>query len=399
MNTFSTRRWIIAAGLAAALALVPACSPNKAREEAVNAANERYYAMRSALMLDMARQQFETGDLDLAERTVRDASIVDPRNPRIHVMAGRIAMEKGRLERSFHFFAAAIELDEDHAEAHYYQGVVLQRWQRHGEAMERYQRAYEIHPDNVSYLLASAEMLVALDEVERAVLMLEEKLSYFDQNATIRVALAHLNAMQGRHDQSMHYFHQAMLLDPENPKLQEHLALSQIAAGRYDAAITSLERLLADASMRDRRDLRRALAEAYLRTERLPLARQTYLELARSPDGNARDWVRLGELAMRDGDLYGALEASNQAIRREPLHHEGYLLAGMVWQRRDRLDEALRMFDRAAELSPGDAAPLILRGIALERAGRRAAAAEAYAQALTRQPDDERAQRLLSNVQ
>jgi Flp pilus assembly protein TadD len=39
----------------------------------------------------------------------------------------------------------------------------------------------------------------------------------------------------------------------------------------------------------------------------------------------------------------------------------------MVWNKRDRLDRALSMFDRAAEMAPEDTTPLILRGIALQK--------------------------------
>ena len=56
------------------------------------------------------------------------------------------------------------------------------------------------------------------------------------------------------------------------------------------------------------------------------------------------------------------------------------------------------MFDRASQLSGGSAEPLILRGMALQRAGKSAAAADAYTKALERNPNDARAQRLLEQV-
>jgi Flp pilus assembly protein TadD len=70
-----------------------------------------------------------------------------------------------------------------------------------------------------------------------------------------------------------------------------------------------------------------------------------------------------------------------------------------VMQKRGRIDDALRSFDRAAEAAPAVADPLILRGIALQQAGRTTAAAEAYAEALKRQPNDARAASLLASVE
>ena len=70
----------------------------------------------------------------------------------------------------------------------------------------------------------------------------------------------------------------------------------------------------------------------------------------------------------------------------------------MVWQRRGNLNNALQMFDRAAQAAPTSTEPLILRGLSLQKAGRHAAAIEAYQEALKRQPDDPRARQLLSAV-
>ena len=71
----------------------------------------------------------------------------------------------------------------------------------------------------------------------------------------------------------------------------------------------------------------------------------------------------------------------------------------MVWNKRERLDRALSMFVRAAGLAPNNTTPLILRGISLQKSARRAAAAEAYNEALKRNPEDIRAQRLLAQVE
>ncbi|MEM6507673.1 MAG: tetratricopeptide repeat protein, partial [Planctomycetota bacterium] len=113
---------------------------------------------------------------------------------------------------------------------------------------------------------------------------------------------------------------------------------------------------------------------------------------------SVHDWSKLGELSYRLGDEGTALQAANRLINLAPDDHRGYLLAGMVWNKRDRLDRALSMFDRAAELAPNDTTPLILRGIALQKNERPAAAADAYKQALSIDPENKRARHLLTSV-
>ncbi|MFP4223307.1 MAG: tetratricopeptide repeat protein [Phycisphaeraceae bacterium] len=385
----------LAAGLTAA-GLTGCAASQEQHDQYVAEANQRWLGVRSGLMLEMAQQHFDTGDLEMAERSVEDAMQMDQTNPHLYVLAGRIALERSRLERAFHLFEQAGKLNPELPEPHYYKGLVLQRWQQFDRAHAAYEQAYQAQPDNGSYLMAMSEMLVQMQQVDQAIELLESKLTYFDQNAGIRAALGHLCRMQDRHEDAADYFKQASLLAPDSEKLREELALAQIEAGRHDAAISNLEQLLAREDHADRDGLRRALAGAYVASGRVDKGRNIYLKLARKPDPDATDWLRLAELAWKQDDLAATLTAANRVIRYAPDRHEGYLFAGLVWRERDRLDEALRMFDLAAERSDKSATPLILRGISLQKAGRIAAAADAYQQALDRNPADPRAQRLLN---
>jgi tetratricopeptide (TPR) repeat protein len=379
--------------IASLVLLAGGCSNN--HDEWVADGTNRWHDMRSAMMLEMAHSQFASGQLDEADRTVREASEIDADNPQLYLLGGRIAFERGQLERSFRLFEAATEYGEHLPDPHYYRGVVLQRWQQYDRALEAYERALELQPDNPGNLLAVAEMLVSLGRIDEAVARLEEKLNYFDQNAGLRAGLAHLNMMQGNPREAASLFNQAALLDPEDMRLREELAIALVAA-RDDANATRvLRELLRDPQWEDRDDLRRLLAASLVRQDRNTDARQIYVELTRRNPHSAEDWIKLGELAWRAGDLGGTLQSANRVVTLAPDRHEGYLLAGMVWQRRGRLHDALRNFDRAADRAPDDATPLILRGIALQQAGRQAAAIDAYERALTREPEDRRAQRLL----
>lgn len=373
-------------------------SGSKQHDEWVDQANGRWLTLRSTMMLDMAQQQFDTGDLELADKTLREAMGLDPTNGRLHVLAGRIRLEHGQLERSYRMLNTAVELDENLPSAYYYQGVVLQRWQRYDAAYDRYSKAFELAADNPSYLLAMSEMLVELDRAAEGIALLESKLTYFDQNAGLRTAVGHLYMIQGRPDKAAVYFRKAALLDPDNLKVQEELALAQIATGKAEEAVATLRELVKHPDVAERKDLHRALAEAYRELGLRDDARAIYLKLARMEPADSGDWIKLAELAWKANDLGGTLHAANRVMNIAPQRHEGYLLAGMVWQKRNNLDNALTMFDRAAELAPDNAVPLIMRGIALQKAGRRTAAAEAYQEALQRKPGDTRAQRLLESV-
>ena len=285
-----------------------------------------------------------------------------------------------------------------YAEACYYQGLVMQRWQRYEGSLEFYQKAYEYEPDNPAYLMAVSEALVYLDRVDEAMTLLEDKRQYFDQNAGVRAAIGHLYLIKEQPAVAAKYFKQASLLEPDNITIQEHLGFSLSASDQNKQAIEVFKHILKDPDNKDRDDIKRALASSYLKTDQVKEAHAVLLEVARGPKGGVSDWIKLGELSYQQNDLGSALQAASKVMNLAPERHEGYLLAGMVWQRRGNLNNALQMFDRAAAAAPASTEPLILRGLSLQKAGRFAAAAEAYQQALKRQPDDSRAARLLAAV-
>ena len=405
MTTFRLKGSVPVCVLMLTCLAVGGCQKN--HEKWSNASKDRWLELRSGLKLEMAEQRFNTGDLDQAEAALKEARGLDPNNPKLLTLAGRIALERSQLERAYHLFELAIEQDvtpeqiEEEGkhlhvhEARYYQGIVFQRWQNYEKAHKRYNEAYEIEPDNASYLLASCEMLVELDRIDEAIVILEDKKTYFDQNAGIRAALGHLNSIQGNYDLAADHFKEASLLDPDNIKMQEELAMSQFNAGKYEESVYTVNLITADPTVEVRPDLLRLRAKALFKSNEIEKARQAYLELTRGEHADASDWIRLGELAWSTGDVGGTMTAANKAITMEPNRHEGYLLAGMVWQKRNRLDDALASFDRAAELAPDIAVPLILRGIALQHADQSDAAAEAYLEAMRREPSDRRARQLL----
>ncbi len=396
MKLYPLRSICLAALLA--VPLLTGCKAHQTHDDNVNAANERHRQFRTAVFYDMAMSQFNTGDLNQAEESINDALAMDPEDHRLYTLGGRVSLERGRLEHAWLLFERAISLNNRDYEAHYYAAVVQQRWQQPTKAYNTYLMAYHLRPDHAPYLLAAIEMLVEMDRTDKAIRMLEEKRTYFDQNASVRATLAQLYQLKGDLEEAANYFRQAAVLDPDSLKMQEDHASVLLSLGDWNQASRILERLLSEDEYEDRLDIKRRLAHAYVQMDELRQARQLYSEITRARGSDVDDWVKAGELAWRDGDTGSALTFANRVINLAPRRHEGYMLAGMVWQHRGRLEQALEMFDRAAYLAPEQAEPWILRGLSLQREGNLAAAATAYEEALERQPNDRRAQRLLNSV-
>ena len=183
-----------AAALAGLLVLWVAGCETPTSKQTHNAAKERWNATRSGVLYSLAKQQFETGDLDKAEKTILQAMQTSPERAEHYELAARIQLERGQLERAFRLLETAIGYDAKRADSHYLLGVVYERWQRHEAALSAYERAYELRPDDVGGLLAASDILVKLDRLDEAIQRLEEKAIYFENNAALRVELGQMYA-------------------------------------------------------------------------------------------------------------------------------------------------------------------------------------------------------------
>ena len=127
---------VAAASLAAAG--LPGChngSKAERHQQWVKDGQTRWHNLRSNVILETAQRDFDAGKLDQAEKKISEAASVDTTNPRLFNLAGRIYLERGELEKAFSTFSHAIVLDDNAvapmSEPYYFQGVILQRWQRH----------------------------------------------------------------------------------------------------------------------------------------------------------------------------------------------------------------------------------------------------------------------------
>jgi protein O-GlcNAc transferase len=392
-----TRR--ILSGLVGTVVVLIASGCADRHTESINSASARWMMLRSTQMLALAHQQFEAGDLELAEKSVAEALSVDQTNADLLVLASRICLEQGHLERSYHLLNKAIENDPQLAEAQYYKGLVMQRWRQFDAALICYQHAYGLEADNVAYLLAVSEMLVAMDRVDEAIELLESKLTYFEQNVGIREAIGRLHVIRRRFELAVDYFERAQLLQPDDVQLREELAMARMGAGQYAEAAQELKELCEQLQDDDRRYLRVALITAYQAIGRLDAAREVCFEMTRRNPEDTEAWRRLADLSWEQEDLTAALTAAGRMCKLAPERPDGYLMAGMVWQKRGNSKRALELFQAAAKADRTSAKPAMLQGIALEQDGQLAAAAEAYREALRREPNDARARKLLAGVE
>src|SRR5204863_6152615 len=140
----------------------------------------------AAVLASLARDQYQTGNLERARQSINEAIRMDPENAGHRVISAKLAIEQAQLELAEKELRLARQFDPKNAEADYLSGVVYQRWQKPELAYEFYNHASEKAPAELAFLMAKAEMLVQMDRGPEALKLLQEKVIYFEHSATIR---------------------------------------------------------------------------------------------------------------------------------------------------------------------------------------------------------------------
>src|SRR4051794_24022696 len=106
------------AAVVVALALLGGCG-GKAQKTQSEEAKAQWNGARAAVMYGLARDQYQTGNYDKCRQTLAEAMRLEPKNAKLHVLAGKLAIEQGQLETAERELKFARECDPKDAEADY----------------------------------------------------------------------------------------------------------------------------------------------------------------------------------------------------------------------------------------------------------------------------------------
>jgi Tfp pilus assembly protein PilF len=363
------------------------------KEESVN----RLAALKAATTWDMAYQQFKSGDLAKAIKTVDQAILLEPTVAKSHSLRARILFEMDRPEPAMASADEAIRLDPTLTEAHYIRGNVLERVSEFSLAAESYLKAAELDTTDPQYVLAAAEMLIQLDRLDEAESMLASKAGFFAHNAGIRQTLGHIAMMRKQPQDAVRLFGEAVLLAPSDTGILEDLARAQIEAGDFGAADTALVRLLKKSTVEERRDLVYMRVRCLMELDRPVEARSILQAVVRSDAGasDAHAWTVLGQVALKLQDQNQLRLVATRLMAIAPQDEGGYVLMAMWHKRNGTPAQGVDILDRAARVSDLSVEGMLLRCVLCQDLGDMRGALASATRATEIDPTDERAFRLV----
>ncbi len=323
--------------------------------EARKAANDRFNRVGAGVSVDQAVQALHAGQFKDALTHIDRAVTSFPDDAAARLLRGRIVLEMGRLELAMTEFKNASTLDPSCDECHYYEGVVYQRWGRDEEALNAYDAALMLVPNNTHYLLAHAETLVVLGRITEAQQLIEDSECHFEFNS----ALAHLRSeialAEGDLPRALQTMELAVTLASDPSVYQEDLAHIAFRAREWDRCLIALDAL--PEAVQDRDDLMRARARCLAMTGRALEARDALLAQEKRVAVNgetlpAEHDLTLGYIASMVDDWQRVDQCGRRLIGRTPNLADGYILKGMASEHTGDLHAAIVFFQKATRLAP-----------------------------------------------
>jgi len=383
------------------LALGGCMGQGKANQEHVSAAKAKMNLMKGAVEQQMAHDQFMAGDLDKALRSVDKSISLAPDSPKAWVLRGRIQLERSDVENARLSLLEAEKLEPENVDAQYYLGIVYERFSQPEAALARYQKAQELDPSHAQYVVAGAEMLIAMAKFDEAEAMLATKSESLAHNAAIRQTQGQLMMLRGNPAKACTAFIEARLLAPDDLSITEDLVQAQMASGAFADAEFNITALQKAKGNENRRDLLQLKSRCLIGLERYSEARSILSNIT-ADDQSGKDlqnWIALGNVCVRLEDWGRVRQVASRVVATAPDRTEGYLLRAQAQRAEGDAQGAIATLQKAARIPGKDTSALIMLAMVQIDKNNLGDAKAALAEAMVRNPKDTSVQQLLQGLE
>ena len=198
-------------------------------------------------LFDLAKLRFRQGHAADADQLLDRAQELRPTDPATLHNVAEALRTQGRYREAVASYRAALEIDADFAPAHAGLGIALFQWERYEESIGALEQALALQPDlpvagssPYVFLGRAAHKLGRPDAAEyfaRAV-----RRDPHDPEALDHLAMARFG--QQRYDEALALYRTMTEIDPDNAVTHSNLGATLYYLGRFEEALSSIERAL-----------------------------------------------------------------------------------------------------------------------------------------------------------
>jgi tetratricopeptide (TPR) repeat protein len=386
----------LAVGILLLVMAVSGCANQHEKDK--QAAMVRWNKARAEVTINVARGQFEKGNLERAAITCQNILNTHPDYAPGHLLLGRINLEKDRLSKAGERFARCLEIEPKNAEAKFYLGVIHERSNRLDEAFGYYHQAWLDSNDQSSYLLAAVETKMAQGKSEEALTLLQENREKIDDELSYLVIEGNILENMGRFEEAGRAFKGARAIEPENEVIKEMLAFSLYHAGQSQEALGLFEELLdrkgAKAQNKEVWSYQLAMGDCYMKLKQYHRAQRCYEQVSEHDGNNPQIWTRMSQVELARGNLEQAEKCAQKARSLQKDNTDALMAIGYVAMQQGHYQLAEDIFKQVISIDSEHGLAYCMMGQCLQKRGKQQEAKVYFEQALKIDPDDSLAQRL-----
>jgi Flp pilus assembly protein TadD len=343
-------RWVLVGLIALGSCKAQGDYTRAAEEEARASMN----ALRAGTDYDQALRQLKTGDLDRALKTIDRCISRVPGVDKSILLRAKVLIELGELSKAF----AALDgkVSPGDYQFPYLRGIVEEQRGEFEAALNEYGVALLLSPGRPEIILAMAEVMVPLGQIDGARALLDVEDGQLASHPGFRQSLGHLSMLQGDLQGAEALFLEASLLKPRDPVILEDLARARVALAKFDEALDTLMHLKA---LPDANDLRHLEAHCLVQTRHPVEARALLMTLTADPASphGYELWKLLADTALMLEDDRLLRSAADRLLQAGPMRPEGYVILALWKRRSGDLEGALQSVRQAVTRAGDDPAP------------------------------------------
>ncbi len=362
------------------------------------AALKRWDDQRAQMTYGLALQQLESGEINKAAVTTNNIIAEHPEYAQAHLLLGRIYIEQDKLNRAETTFKHTLTLAPDYPQAHYYLGIIYERWHEPEQAIQHYQKAWELENNNLAYLLALVETKTALGDYQQALNFLLEQVAHTERSSSIYVTAGNILTQQGDYDQAAEMYRKATYINPDNNAINELLAFALHRKGNSGAEAIVLFEDLCELAQSESREIpwvyHLAMGDCYMELQKFHQAQRSFERITNYDDNDPVAWTRLAQAVLARENLDHAQQCALRALSLNPRQTDALMVLGYVAMKQKNYLDGESKFQNIINLEKENVLAYCLLGQCLAAQGKNTDAKACYTQALQIDPNDALAQKL-----
>jgi tetratricopeptide (TPR) repeat protein len=344
----------------------------------------------SEMRLSAAAEQFDAGRYEQAEAVAKECINSGLNLPDAHLLLGKVSLFQGDYHKAKDCFQTYVRLKQTSDEGWFLLALACERLDDNASAFKWYQKALELSPDDVDYVIAVGRMYVAQNDFVSAQKLYLGKIAANPADTDLKVAAAQMYLANKQNEKAVQLYEQAYLIKPENNELLEALGSCYILAGNWQKAHDIHKQLYQRCTDNaEKNGYLKIMAFTATDAADYSSAMKYYSLLMAQDKQNAQLWLSMGQAALGAGAAGRAFMCGERTMALQPGDADAIALIGCAQYVSGDYTAAIAEFEKIATDDKYGAFSWLMRARCYSRLGKVVRANLACQKALKMNPDSE----------